>query len=68
MPVVTSQHLLNVFVQLANKRGFKKKSHNVMWSRAYGYSRVDCRQDTVGTGLFSLISADSTVLELAHSC
>jgi hypothetical protein len=24
MPVVISQHLLNVFVQLANKRGFKK--------------------------------------------
>jgi hypothetical protein len=23
--VVISQHLLNVFVQLANKRGFKKK-------------------------------------------
>jgi uncharacterized membrane protein YqhA len=23
--VVSSQHLLNVFVQLANKRGFKKK-------------------------------------------
>jgi hypothetical protein len=25
MSVVISQHLLNVFVQLANKRGFKKK-------------------------------------------
>jgi hypothetical protein len=24
MPVVISQHLLNVFVQLANKRGLKK--------------------------------------------
>jgi hypothetical protein len=24
--VVISQHLLNVFVQLANKRGFKKKN------------------------------------------
>jgi hypothetical protein len=29
MPVVVviSQHLLNVFVQLANKRGFKKKKN-----------------------------------------
>jgi hypothetical protein len=26
MPVVISQHLLNVFVQLANKRGFKTKT------------------------------------------
>jgi hypothetical protein len=26
--VVISQHLLNVFVQLANKRGFKKKKKN----------------------------------------
>jgi hypothetical protein len=26
--VVISQHLLNVFVQLANKRGFKKKNRN----------------------------------------
>jgi hypothetical protein len=25
MPLVISQHLLNVFVQLANKRGLKKK-------------------------------------------
>jgi hypothetical protein len=25
--VVISQHLLNVFVQLANKRGFKKKKN-----------------------------------------
>jgi hypothetical protein len=27
MPVVISQHLLNVFVQLANKRGLKKKAN-----------------------------------------
>jgi hypothetical protein len=26
MPLVISQHLLNVFVQLANKRGLKKIS------------------------------------------
>jgi hypothetical protein len=35
--VVISQHLLNVFVQLANKRGFKKKKKNglqcVAWQR-----------------------------------
>jgi hypothetical protein len=32
MPVVVviSQHLLNVFVQLANKRGFKKKKCSIV--------------------------------------
>jgi hypothetical protein len=29
MPLVISQHLLNVFVQLANKRGFKKKQQTL---------------------------------------
>jgi hypothetical protein len=39
MPVVVviSQHLLNVFVQLANKRGFKKKKSS-SWCRPFvGY-------------------------------
>jgi hypothetical protein len=35
--VVISQHLLNVFVQLANKRGFKKKirvsAHQRNWQQ-----------------------------------
>jgi hypothetical protein len=30
MPVVISQHLLNVFVHLANKRGLKKKEEEVL--------------------------------------
>jgi hypothetical protein len=29
MPLVISHHLLNVFVQLANKRGLKKKKKKV---------------------------------------
>jgi hypothetical protein len=29
MPLVISHHLLNVFVHLANKRGFKKKKQMV---------------------------------------
>jgi hypothetical protein len=28
MPLVILHHLLNVFVQLANKRGFKQKTKN----------------------------------------
>jgi hypothetical protein len=30
MPLVILHHLLNVFVQLANKRGFTKKKKNVL--------------------------------------
>jgi hypothetical protein len=29
MPLVILHHLLNVFVQLANKRGLKKKEKNI---------------------------------------
>jgi hypothetical protein len=35
---VISQHLLNVFVQLANKRGFKKKKKEFRVRRAGGDS------------------------------
>jgi hypothetical protein len=39
--VVISQHLLNVFVQLANKRGFKKKKnfteYNILKHMHYTY-------------------------------
>jgi hypothetical protein len=31
MPLVILHHLLNVFVQLANKRGFTKKKKKIVW-------------------------------------
>jgi hypothetical protein len=33
MPLVILHHLLNVFVQLANKKGLKKKKFAPVWRR-----------------------------------
>jgi hypothetical protein len=35
MPVVISRHLLNVFVQLANKRGFKTNKKSLFLVAVY---------------------------------
>jgi hypothetical protein len=37
MPLVILHHLLNVFVQLANKRGFTKKKKSTVASRYHNY-------------------------------
>jgi hypothetical protein len=37
--VVISQYLLNVFVQLANKRGFKKKNVFVQLANKRGFKK-----------------------------
>jgi hypothetical protein len=40
MPVVISQHLLNVFVQLANKRGLKKYPKRPLY--VHNFVVLDC--------------------------
>jgi hypothetical protein len=52
MPVVVviSKHLLNVFVQLANKRGFKKKKISVRdWVHLRAMVRLErlCKLKTI---------------------
>jgi hypothetical protein len=58
MPVVVviSQHLLNVFVQLANKRGFKKNIYIFCWTlRFVGRTEENYEQSFRRTGAASEI-------------
>jgi hypothetical protein len=69
MPLVILHHLLNVFVQLANKRGFTKKNFKEVGIRMKGLSNIIKPWNRISdlvTAIRSCVLTDKKLSSTAH--